>query len=824
MNQIVKLALLAACAGAGQAQTIGGITIGSAYPWAQFSVDGRLYTGKATFTWPQGTQHSVQFRNDLSPATAGCAGNLATALQFSNDQTTLLAFGGWSDNNGLLQATGAANLTITADPTLTSLTATVTVTYRVLLQMAPGATAAGSSTPCLAGGGAPGDAPQNAILPGTVYVGGTSYWGAAILYLAGATNLNAFPYPGFVFTGWNVNGNQVPAALTSINIQGPINLYPQFETAKRVQFVTNPMGLNVLVDYTSAPTPPYLNPPGTVATCPPPFTLPPLPPPGILPLCFGEFDFVPNSSHVIGAPTPQNDINGKVWAFDSWDRGSGQNTVYTADGNTATPDRITANFVPAAVLSFYSNPPGLSLLVDGRSNWQSTSFVWALGSTHTVSAPPAETDSSGRKYAFTGWSNNGPASQSVTVDQAAVANGFRMTASYSVLNRLTIQTSPPGLTLQVDGATCQSPCIVDKQSGSQTRVTAPSSVAAGTGSRMDFASWSDSGAADHVVTMSSDTQTVTANFQTMYQVAASTNPSNGATFQFSPTSPDMFFPAGTNLTVNAQTNPGYKFRRWGGDLSGTYPSGSVSVGQPCNIVALLDTVPYIPPAGIQNAAGVTPDQVVAPGSIIAVFGTNLTSNTIQGPTSPLSQTLGGVALTTGDRILPLLFVSPNQVNAQLPPDLPEGDYTLAVSATGQPDVDGVFTVRRNAPGLFTNGTADAGPLALAFHHDGSVITASSPAQQGETVTVYGTGFGPCQQALIAGFLLPAGAPNALLDALAIQLGTFAPSTVFAGAAPDLIGMEIARFQITPDLPSGMNLPLTVTVNGRQSNTVLLPLQ
>ncbi len=472
MNRIVRILLIAACAAVGEAQTVSGITIGSEYAWAQFSVDGQMFQGKQTFTWPQGTQHVVQFRNDLTPATAGCATNLATALQFSSDQTTLLVFTGWADNAGLLQAPAQASpeLTITADPTLTSLTASLTVTYRVLLQMAPSSSAA----VCTTLAGAPGNAPSTDVRPGLAYIGNTSYLGAAILYLAaGPYNLNAFPYPGFVFTGWNINGNQIAAALTGINVQGPITLVPQFETAKRVQFLTNPLGLNVLVDYTSAPTPPSLNPSGSISTCPPPYTLPPLPPPGILPLCFGEFDFLPNSSHVIGAPTPQTDLSGKVWAFDSWDRGGGQNTVYTADGNTATQDHLTANFVPAAVLSFYSNPPGLPLLVDGRSNWQSTTFVWALGSTHTVAAPPSETDTGGRKYTFTGWSNNGPASQSVTVDQAAVANGFRMTASYSVLSRLTIQTSPPGLMLQVDGAACQSPCIVDKQNGSQTRVTAP---------------------------------------------------------------------------------------------------------------------------------------------------------------------------------------------------------------------------------------------------------------------------------------------------------------------------------------------------------------
>src|SRR5205823_3671921 len=239
-------------------------------------------------------------------------------------------------------------------------------------------------------------------------------------------------------------------------------------------------------------------------------------------------------------------------------------------------------------------------------------------------------------------------------------------------------------------------------------------------------------------------------------------------------------------------------------------------------IAQLDTIPYIAPAGVQNAAGATPDHVVAPGSLIAVLGASLTTDTIVGPTNPLAQTLNGVVVTVADRILPLVSVSPNQVNAQLPLDLPEGDYVLTLSQTGQQDVTGTFTVARNAPGLFPWNT-DSRAIALATHEDGSPITPDSPAKQGETVTVYGTGFGPCQRNVIAGFLIPNAAPNPLIDNLSIQLDGAQPATVFAGAAPDKIAMQIVRFKITPDLPSGTILELKVTVNGRTSNTVLLPL-
>jgi uncharacterized protein (TIGR03437 family) len=189
----------------------------------------------------------------------------------------------------------------------------------------------------------------------------------------------------------------------------------------------------------------------------------------------------------------------------------------------------------------------------------------------------------------------------------------------------------------------------------------------------------------------------------------------------------------------------------------------------------------------------------------------------------LTQTLDGIVVTLGDSFFPLVSVSPSQIVAQLPGSLTDGNYTVTVSATGQPDVTGAFTVARNAPGLFTWST-DSRPIALAYHQNGSAITPDSPAIQGETVTIYGTGFGPCQQAQVAGFLLQGGPPNPLSDTLSISLGSFQPTPTFSGAAPDKIGMEVTKFQITPDLPSATTLSLTVTINGQTSNAVLLPLQ
>ena len=169
----------------------------------------------------------------------------------------------------------------------------------------------------------------------------------------------------------------------------------------------------------------------------------------------------------------------------------------------------------------------------------------------------------------------------------------------------------------------------------------------------------------------------------------------------------MFFPQNTQVTVTVAPNPGFKFLDWSGGLSGSYPVGVVTISGPESVVAQMGTVPFIAPAGVLNAVGMTPSASVASGSIISIFGQGLAPTVQVGPVNPLEQPLNGVSVTANNFILPLLFVSPQQVNAQVPSELAAGNYTLIVHNTGQPDVSATFTVARNAPGLFNQ----AGELA-----------------------------------------------------------------------------------------------------------------
>jgi uncharacterized protein (TIGR03437 family) len=378
--------------------------------------------------------------------------------------------------------------------------------------------------------------------------------------------------------------------------------------------------------------------------------------------------------------------------------------------------------------------------------------------------------------------------------------------------------------VKVDGADCATPCDVQRPVGTEVRVTAPVSVPLGEGVRGDFAGWAPGAqAADWTVKLGGDPVALTASYRTMNRLLAVSDPPDGAAWKMQPASPDGFYDADATVGVTVSALPGFRFRGWSGDLRGGDPAGVVSMSAPRQICALLDRVPYIGPAAVQNGAGVTPQAAVAAGSAVSVFGASLAPATEVGPDSPLAQTLAGVTVRLGDRLLPLYFVSDSQINLELPPDLPDGKHTLAVSLPGQADVTADFTVARNAPGLFQQ-AVNGQSLAVALHEDGSLVTPDSPAKKGELLTLYGTGFGPTDRPRPEGLAIPASPPYPLSDKVSVVVADTAIDAEKAFAAPGRVGVDVVQFRLGSGTPAGQGATLLVRISGQESNTVVLPVQ
>jgi uncharacterized protein (TIGR03437 family) len=728
---------------------------------ATFYVDDQFYTGEVTMLWPANSKHFIR----TDPVQEG--------LRYKTRYT----FSAATSNFGTCPLTP---LPLTASPGVTYCELDFSLSYAATLSYFPCSDPNGCQTS-----------------PGTVMMNGTAYTSDAEVYYAAGTGmtLEAYPSSGWIFTGWGLMPGVAPG--TSYHYQFTLNqpqvIHPLFQTARPIgiSLDTQPSGLQLLIDRAPVYAP-------------------------------KSYEWGWGTDHEVGAIPAQRDTQGHWMVFDSWSDGGPINHVYHMQGEASSPLSLSARFLPGASITFLTSPPGLTLSIDGRKNWPSYNFTWRQGSTHAVSAPATQTDAQGRLYKFVSWSDGGDADQQYTVADAP--DDQRITAVYQPVAQFQLSSVPAGITLQVDSGTCTTPCSIQRDVGARVSVGAPAVSPAGDGARLLFQGWADSGSPNRMLVASSaDPVKLTATYQLQYQLTTAADPADAVTWTISPGASDGFYNAQSVVALSAQERPGYRFLGWNGDASGITRPLFVPMTSPKTISVMLDPVPFVDQGGVKNGAGDTPELLVAPGSVISIVGVNLAPGEERGPASPLKQVLAGVTVRTAGVLMPLFFVSPTQINAQLPSGSSEGQQTLTISVPGKPDLPVNFNVSRNAPGLFNTQAGDVA-YAMAAHADGSPVTLDSPAAKGETITLFGTGFGPYLVNAPDGFALPANPNFMLTDPVTLTVGDAVASTTYAGAAADKVGINAVSFNIDDSMPVASNVPVKISINGHESNTVVLPLK
>jgi uncharacterized protein (TIGR03437 family) len=179
--------------------------------------------------------------------------------------------------------------------------------------------------------------------------------------------------------------------------------------------------------------------------------------------------------------------------------------------------------------------------------------------------------------------------------------------------------------------------------------------------------------------------------------------------------------------------------------------------------------------------------------------------------------------------IPVTFIEADQINAQLPRFSGTGPITLQLSLNpGQTnaftsDLDTYTTLQPFAPAffLFANSTSIAAQLGGTATVIGNpaVIPGAQPAQPGQIVTLYGTGFGDTNPLVPAGQLTTGQAP--LVNGVTVTVGTvtLAPSDVlYAGLTPGSIsGLYQFNVLIPQSTPNG-NIPVTISIGSFQTQT------
>jgi mannan endo-1,4-beta-mannosidase len=229
-------------------------------------------------------------------------------------------------------------------------------------------------------------------------------------------------------------------------------------------------------------------------------------------------------------------------------------------------------------------------------------------------------------------------------------------------------------------------------------------------------------------------------------------------------------------------------------------------------------VPVI--AGISNNA--SGQLGAAAGTYISIYGSNFAPtgwpaaiwsdyvNNGQLPTK-----LTGVSVSMGGTPAYMEYVSPTQINV-LAPNLGTGSESVTVTTPA--GTSKAYTITSAAvqpaffpwPGNYVVAT-DANYNWLV--KNGTFSTTTAPAKPGETIILWGTGFGPTTPAAPAGQITP---PNSYsVNGVTVTLGS-TPATVLATAlSPGLAGV----YQVAIAVPSGLangDYPIVATVGGVQS--------
>ena len=229
--------------------------------------------------------------------------------------------------------------------------------------------------------------------------------------------------------------------------------------------------------------------------------------------------------------------------------------------------------------------------------------------------------------------------------------------SWTPTTLVTIDTSPTGLPLTIDGAALVAPQTLSWVPGTSHTVAVAAQQPIATGSRYGFASWSDGQAPSHTIVAPAAASSFIASFTTQYLLTTAAAPVDGGTIAADPASADGYYDAGASVQISAQGAPPLAFSSYSGDLSGPANPQSVNMTAPRSVTASFAT----PTTGTINVANNVAGATFTITGAAAYSGGGawwwragsppgsytITYNAVTGYTAPAAQTL---SLTAGGAI------------------------------------------------------------------------------------------------------------------------------------------------------------------------------
>ena len=311
-------------------------------------------------------------------------------------------------------------------------------------------------------------------------------------------------------------------------------------------------------------------------------------------------------------------------------------------------------------------------------------------------------------------------------------------------------------------------------------------------------------------------------------VSWSASPARSISFDNSASSTNQFGIATTDVTI-ARTGS-FTINVSAGGLRGAFdPTLN------CNCYGRVQ--PTIASGGVVSAGNAL--GTIAPGSYVSIYGTGLSDpgDIDSAKYLPLPLVLDQVTVSfdvpSAKLSYParMVFVSPNQVNVQVPWEL-QGQTSAQVKVTiGSYSYGNAapVPVSDSAPEFLTDSTRG---VVAARDLSGNQIFISRPAARGQIVSLFLNGLGPVTNQPASGEAASAAPLSETRNTPVVTIGGLNAPVQFSGLAPGFSGL----YQINVTVPAGLtvgNQPVSVSIGGKTTPekvagangaTIILPVQ
>jgi glucosylceramidase len=264
------------------------------------------------------------------------------------------------------------------------------------------------------------------------------------------------------------------------------------------------------------------------------------------------------------------------------------------------------------------------------------------------------------------------------------------------------------------------------------------------------------------------------------------------------------------LVLNAAASSSTFAVTWNGqNFIDTLPAGALATYE------WAVPAPAFPANGAVNAAAV--QAALSPGELFSIYGAHLATAAEQPSWLPLPATMSATSVQINGITAPLLYVSPGQINAQVPWSVTPGGATLTVTHAGVAASQTV-TIAAAGPAIFTIG----GTYAAARNQDYTVNSQGDPAAVGQAILLFGTGLGAVSPAVATGVAASSTTLSKITGKVTATVGGVPATVQFAGLAPGFAGL----CQINVTIPAGVtgSVPVVISVNGTASNAAQIWVQ